>query len=92
MMAKTNKETATQRWISFDGQQANLSAVVAVASTIKGAQIEKKTGVVRIYIPKQTLPGTSFPIAKVLRDGKFVFVKKRKEQPNKQHYCAIMLK
>lgn len=91
-MAKVRKEAGTQRWISFDGKQENLGEVVAVVSTIKGARIEEKAGVTRIYIPKQTPPSASFRTAKVFPPKKLAVVKTLKETSPKQHYCAIMLK
>lgn len=91
-MAKARKEAGTQRWISFDGKQANLGEVVAVVSTIKGARIEEKAGVTRIYIPKQTPPSASFQITRGLHKKKLAVVRASKEASPKQHYCAIMLK
>lgn len=91
-MAKVHKKRDTLKWISFDQNQANLSEVKAVASTIKGARIEEKHGVTRIYIPRQTPPPASFRISKVLREGKLASVKGQKVQSKEQHYCAIMFK
>lgn len=98
-MATIRKGANAQKWISFDKGQANLDEVVAVVSTIKGAQIEKKDGITRIYIPKKRTSSTSSQGVKVWSRGvkvwggeKLASAKSQKQQSKEKHYCAIMLK
>ena len=91
-MARRCKKIDKQRCVYFDGNQANLSEVIAAASTIKGVKIEKKAGITRIYIPKQSPPPSPSRIVKVFHKGKPMPDRVQKDSTSNQHYCAIMLK
>ena len=91
-MARALKTADTGRWICFDKRQENLGTIIAVATTIKGAKIEERPGVTRIYIPRKSQPTVSSRHNPASRKKKGLTVFVKNNQSKERHYCAIMLK